>query len=116
MFYIIFVAERFLLIMETIYKGTVFELNVVAPKEDSENVAIRAYLHNKATKTVVEITQTGNEHNEETYTFFFNIDKETTKTMPVGLYDLDVYDGGTYTMFRHFDNFARCVTSSLSTE
>lgn len=103
--------------METIYKGTLFELDVVIISENENeryknNMQVKLY--NKATKTVIELVNKNIEEDDDRNTYTYQLSLDNSKSMPIGMYDLDVYDDDSGFILCHIDNYVRCMVSAQS--
>lgn len=99
--------------METIYKGAKYSITVNSSVELRYRM-VRLYA--PATKTTLEfdIEDTGSTTKDGRKTYLCTLKKGATEGAPVGLYNLEIYDGDLGEMLHFQEHYARLVTTSKS--
>ncbi|MCM1577143.1 MAG: hypothetical protein NC035_09235 [Bacteroides sp.] len=98
--------------MEVLYKGLPFILELSSSEQNIDLNALDVRLYNKATKSVFAADSVL----LQDATAIAEWTSETTTTMPIGVYSLDIINSSTNEMFFHADNYLRCVLSSACME
>ncbi len=97
--------------METIYKGTLYEWDV---DSDTAIDTATACLFNPAMREKVRFSVKDRGTTDGIISYLFTLSTTTTAAASAGVYHLEIYDTNG-AMVKHFNNFARIVTTSKST-
>lgn len=98
--------------MEIIYKGTLYEVPVIAPYTIDG-----ARLYNLATQTYITTTLTFVSEENGNHNYTMTLTPEETASIPQGIYNLELFSmtpSGFPTIHAYYENYAKVKESSFT--